>query len=173
MDPIILNSKRGILNHCNKSILKRNFSNNCERSRLLMKPTALTKLGFAILSAFSLLVHSILAQTILWQDNFDDANANDRWDADNGVWQIGSPTIGPQTNSNGYATHSGPDCATTGLTADYPAGMNSRLVRFNHSSFQPPTNTRACVSGIGIALAPQPITIMVLWRSGSEPTPGR
>jgi hypothetical protein len=71
------------------------------------------------------------AQTVLWSDNFDDGNGNNRWAADNGVWQIGSPTIGigPETNSAGYCTHSGPYCATTGLTADYPSGMDSRLIR--------------------------------------------
>jgi hypothetical protein len=69
------------------------------------------------------------AQTVLWSENFDDGNGNNRWAADAGVWQIGSPTIGPSTNSAGYRTHSGPDCATTGLTANYPAGANSRLFR--------------------------------------------
>lgn len=69
------------------------------------------------------------AQSVLWSENFDDGNGNNRWYADAGVWQIGSPTIGPSTNSAGYRTHSGPDCATTGLTANYPVGMNSRLIR--------------------------------------------
>jgi len=69
------------------------------------------------------------AQTVLWSENFDDGNGNSRWYADAGVWQIGSPTIGPATNSAGYRTHSGPYCATTGLTANYPAGMNSRLIQ--------------------------------------------
>jgi regulation of enolase protein 1 (concanavalin A-like superfamily) len=72
------------------------------------------------------------AQTVLWSDSFDDGNGNNLWYADMGVWQIGSPTIGigPGTNSAGYCTHSGPYCATTGLTADYPSGMDSRLIRF-------------------------------------------
>jgi hypothetical protein len=35
---------------------------------------------------------------------------------------MGSPTIGP-------AAHSGTNCATTGLTANYAVGANSRLIR--------------------------------------------
>ena len=65
------------------------------------------------------------AQTVVWSENFDDGNANARWHADYGVWQIGSPTTGPAA---GDRTHSGPYCATTGLTADYPLTMNSRLI---------------------------------------------
>jgi len=72
---------------------------------------------------------SARGQTVVWSENFDDGNGNNRWYADTGVWQVGSPTIGPATNSAGYRTHSGPDCATTGLTANYPSGMNSRLIR--------------------------------------------
>jgi hypothetical protein len=66
------------------------------------------------------------AQTVVWSENFDDGNANARWYADFGVWQIGSPTTGPAA---GDRTHSAPYCATTGLTADYPLTMNSRLIR--------------------------------------------
>jgi hypothetical protein len=66
------------------------------------------------------------AQTVVWSENFDDGNANARWSADFGVWQIGSPTTGPAA---GDRTHSAPYCATTGLTADYPLTMNSRLIR--------------------------------------------
>ena len=69
------------------------------------------------------------AQTVVWSENFDDGNGNSRWYADDGVWQIGSPTIGPETNSLGYRTHSGAYCATTGLTGNYPGGASSRLIR--------------------------------------------
>jgi hypothetical protein len=64
------------------------------------------------------------AQTVVWSENFDDGNGNSRWAPDNGVWQIGAPVIGPG------AAHSPPYCAATGLTANYPAGANSRLIRF-------------------------------------------
>src|ERR1035438_6540776 len=69
------------------------------------------------------------AQTIIWQENFDDGNGNNRWYADAGEWQVGSPTIGPATNSCGNRTHSCPYCATTGLTANYTTTMNSRWIR--------------------------------------------
>ena len=69
------------------------------------------------------------AQTVVWSENFDDGNGNNRWYADAGVWQIGSPTTGPTTNAAGTRAYSGQFCATTGLTADYPTTMNSRLIR--------------------------------------------
>src|ERR1035441_9147667 len=71
------------------------------------------------------------AQTVLWSENFDDGNGNNRWYADEGVWQVGSSTIGPATNSCGDRVHSCPYCATTGLTANYPTTMNSRLIRIH------------------------------------------
>jgi hypothetical protein len=86
-------------------------------------------LMLGVFGAFFSLLGVAHAQTVLWSENFDDGNGNNRWYADEGVWQIGSPTIGPATNSAGYRTHSGPDCATTGLTENYPGGMNSRLIR--------------------------------------------
>ncbi len=74
---------------------------------------------------------------ILWSEDFDDGNASDRWSADNGVWQIGSPAIGPQASSIGYRTHSGPYCATTGLTTNYPELANSRLYRIESFTVPP------------------------------------
>jgi hypothetical protein len=73
------------------------------------------------------------AQPVLWSDNFDDGNGNNRWYADNGVWQIGTPTIGPGS------AHSAPYRAATGLTANYPAGQSSRLIRIQ-SFTVPATN---------------------------------
>ncbi len=69
------------------------------------------------------------AQTVIWSENFDDGNGNNRWYADNGVWQIGPPSYGPATNSAGCRSHTCPDCATTGLTGGYPDLSNSRLIR--------------------------------------------
>ncbi len=95
---------------------------------------------FAVAIVVTLLtVSRVTAQTVVWSENFDDGNGNNRWYADAGVWQIGSPTIGPVTNSMGYRTHSGPDCATTGLTQNYPAGANSRLIRIQTFTV-PPAN---------------------------------
>ena len=44
------------------------------------------------------------------------------WYADNGVWEIGTPSVGP------LACHSGSQCAGTVLDANYPSGTNSRLI---------------------------------------------
>ena len=73
------------------------------------------------------------AQTIIWSENFDDGNGNNRWYADNGVWQIGTPTYGPG------AAHSTNYCAATGLTGNYAGGANSRLIRIQ-SFTVPATN---------------------------------
>ncbi|MGD0058865.1 MAG: choice-of-anchor J domain-containing protein, partial [Verrucomicrobiia bacterium] len=87
-----------------------------------------TVLAFVVSALFSAAT-GVLAQTVIWSENFDDGNGNNRWYADNGVWQIGTPSIGPATNSAGYRTHSGPYCATTGLSNDYPVSTDSRLIR--------------------------------------------
>lgn len=81
------------------------------------------------------------AETVFWSDNFDNAGAGSRWTSSS-VWRIGSPTIGPAINSAGYRTHSGANCATTGLTANYPYNADVRLVCINYngaSSFVVPS----------------------------------
>src|ERR1035441_9331937 len=75
-----------------------------------------------------------MAETVVWSENFDDGNGGDRWASDQGIWQIGSPTIGPATNSAGCRAHSCPNCATTGLTANYPSGGDSRLFQIGRAS---------------------------------------
>jgi hypothetical protein len=55
----------------------------------------------------------------------------DGWTTDNSaVWQVGTPTKanGSPTNSLGYQTHSGTNCAVTVLNANYPVSANSRLI---------------------------------------------
>ena len=49
-------------------------------------------------------------------------NGWDNWYADNGVWQVGTPTAGPA------ACFSGTQCAGTILDGNYPAYTDSRLV---------------------------------------------
>ena len=44
------------------------------------------------------------------------------WFADNGVWQVGTPTAGPT------ACNTGTQCAGTNLAGDYPVDTDSRLV---------------------------------------------
>ena len=80
------------------------------------------------------------AETFFWSDNFE-TNAGSRWTT-NSIWQIGSPAIGPSTNSAGYRTHSGANCATTGLKSNYPYNADSRLICSNYngaSSFVVPS----------------------------------
>src|ERR1043165_1415496 len=68
-------------------------------------------------------------ETAVWFDNFEDGNGDSRWNAETGTWQIGSPTIGPNTNKLGFRTFSGQYCATTGLNENYPAGLDTRFIR--------------------------------------------
>jgi hypothetical protein len=44
------------------------------------------------------------------------------WSADNGVWEVGTPTAGPQSS------HGGSKCAATVLGGNYPAYTVSRLI---------------------------------------------
>ncbi len=44
------------------------------------------------------------------------------WYADNGLWEVGIPIVGPQN------THSGQNCAGTDLDANYPYSANTRLI---------------------------------------------
>src|SRR5450759_264370 len=95
---------------------------------------------FCLCAALLLAAGAGRAETIFWSDSFE-ANAGSRW-INNGIWSIGSPTIGPAINSAGYRTHSGANCATTGLKANYPYNADSRLVCINYngdSSFVVPS----------------------------------
>ena len=44
------------------------------------------------------------------------------WSADRGVWEVGTPTAGPDS------CHSGSNCAGTVLGGNYPADTDSRLI---------------------------------------------
>ena len=82
------------------------------------------------------------AETIVWQDNFDDGNGDDRWYPDGtAAWQIGSPIGGPPTNSSGYHTHSGQFCVTSGLNGNYLPYQDSRIIRI--ASFVVPAATNS------------------------------
>ena len=86
-------------------------------------------LMLGVITAYLSLLGVARSETVLWSENFDDGNADSRWYADNGVWQIGSPTVGPQTNSAGYRTYSGQECVTTGLNGNYLSSQESRFIR--------------------------------------------
>lgn len=44
------------------------------------------------------------------------------WSADRGVWEVGTPTVGPSS------PHGGTSCAGTILAGNYPGSMDSRLI---------------------------------------------
>jgi hypothetical protein len=96
---------------------------------LLKQRTSVRALILGVFAACLSALGVLRAETVFWSENFDDGNANNRWYADNGVWQLGSPTVGPATNSAGCRAHSCPNCATTGLTGNYLAHQDSRLIR--------------------------------------------
>ena len=78
-----------------------------------------------IVAVLSLMVSQGRAETDLWSDNFG-ANAGHRWTT-NGVWQIGMPTYGPA------GTHTGSNCAATGLKSFAPANVDARLICTNYN----------------------------------------
>lgn len=63
------------------------------------------------------------AQTYLYTDfeNFTSTNQQ-LWSTDNGVWHVGTPTVGPK------AAYQGLQCASTGLTGNFLANQSSRLI---------------------------------------------
>lgn len=67
-----------------------------------------------------LIVNSLVSQTVIWSENFEAGWGS--WWADNGVWDVGVPTSGPE------ATHSGIHCAGTILDGNYPNDANTRLI---------------------------------------------
>jgi len=60
------------------------------------------------------------SETVIFQEGFE--SGWDDWTADNGVWEIGTPTAGPDSS------HGGSQCAGTRLSGDYPANIDSRLI---------------------------------------------
>ncbi len=76
---------------------------------------------YALLALFAATM-VVRAETVIWEDNFDDGNADSRWYAENGVWRIGAPAF-PQH------AFTAPDCATTSLTSSYLPNQDSRLIR--------------------------------------------
>ncbi len=65
-------------------------------------------------------IQNARGQEIIVQDDFE-AGWGD-WYSDNGLWDLGTPTVGPA------AAHSGANCMGTVLDGDYPYGPDSRLI---------------------------------------------
>jgi hypothetical protein len=57
----------------------------------------------------------------VFREDFEDAQAGDRWIADRGVWEIGVPTSGPN------AAHSGSNVLATILSGNYTDDISSRV----------------------------------------------
>ncbi len=70
-------------------------------------------------SVFSLTIGPAAADFV-YQDGFEGGWGD--WFADNGLWEIGTPTAGPA------AAYGGTNCAGTGLDGDYSGHTDSRLI---------------------------------------------
>lgn len=57
---------------------------------------------------------------VILDNSFESGLGN--WSVDNGVWEIGTPTVGPDK------CFSGNNCAGTVMDSDYPANSNTRLI---------------------------------------------
>ncbi len=76
---------------------------------------------FLLLLLVSIIVftNTTFAQ-IIWTEDWESGIGN--WYADNGVWEVGMPTSGPDS------AYSVQNCAGTVLNGNYPIGSNSRLI---------------------------------------------
>jgi hypothetical protein len=61
-------------------------------------------------------------------EGFESDPKTSQWAVDAGTWEIGAPTGGPATNSAGYRTHTGTNCAGTGFSGNYAISVDSRLI---------------------------------------------
>ena len=67
-----------------------------------------------------IVVTVVNADEVIFTEDFEQIPSD--WSPDNGVWEIGVPTSGPNT------AHGGDNCAATILDGDYPAHTDSRLI---------------------------------------------
>lgn len=70
--------------------------------------------------ALIICIPSFSQQTTVYFDDFE--NGWGSWYADNGLWEVGLPVVGPNS------PYSGQQCAGTDLDANYPSYANTRLV---------------------------------------------
>jgi hypothetical protein len=84
---------------------------------MVMKRLLVIVVVFMMISSLS---HS-QTTTVFWSEDFEGA-WSDYWFSDLGVWQVGTPSIGPG------AAHGGVNCATVGLTSNYPADFTSSFI---------------------------------------------
>ena len=88
----------------------------------MKKGNTILRLFIGLMSVVLLLgVSALPAQAeVVFLEGFESGWGS--WYADNGVWQIGTPTVGPM------GCYSGTQCATTGLNGNYPGETDSRLI---------------------------------------------
>ncbi len=107
-------------------IFKKTKSNNLLKLTIMKRNFTLT---FAFLLLTVVFVHAN-AQTTLWSENFEgDWTAN--WYVENGTWEVGTPTSGPN------AAYNGDKCAATVLGGNYAVTVDTRFIKI--SSFSVPS----------------------------------
>ena len=62
------------------------------------------------------------SQTVVWEEDFEGADALNNWSVSSGTWQIGFPASGPES------AHSGDRCAATNLAGNYSEWISSHLI---------------------------------------------
>jgi PKD repeat protein len=73
-----------------------------------------------LLCSLLLLAACGLQADVLLQQDFESGLGD--WTVDNGIWEVGTPTVGPM------AAHQGTQCAAVGMDGNYPSGGSSRLI---------------------------------------------
>ena len=88
-----------------------------------MFPTNPPKKFWILLFLLALAVAPLHAAEVVYSDDFEVGHAD--WWVDNGVWQVGSPQVGPPS------CHSGSQCAGTLLESNYSNSTDSRLASYS------------------------------------------
>ena len=89
-----------------------------------------SRIWFKIFFLFSItIVFTNIGLSQTWTEDWE-GNWTVNWHVDNGTWEVGTPTSGPDSAYNGL------NCAATVLGGDYSEPVDSRLIR--HSSFVVP-----------------------------------
>jgi len=79
----------------------------------------ISKISFVLLFLYIFAFTCVYADVIFYED-FESGWNN--WGADNGVWEVGVPTAGPDS------AHGGTQCAATNLDGNYDPGTDSQLI---------------------------------------------
>ena len=88
--------------------------------KIFLKPQNLLFIVLLLNFTFCTVTKSYSQGTIIIQEDWETGIGD--WYADNGLWAVGSPTVGPDS------AHSGQNCIGTVLDGNYPANANTRLI---------------------------------------------